>query len=123
MAKATTTNRRTPDLKDESREGSRLAMVMLTQLDLSPSLCAKCGVDAPAGQDNIVMRYLDTCRQRGGRNAEVSFCALLSDWVATSAMGAGPTRIPWYERTLKIRMPRFGASRASMDGVRHRAAG
>ncbi len=94
----------TPD-----REGQRLAIVMLRELEASPELCDKSHLaeawspqPGPA-QDNIVLRYLEQCRKRG-RDVEAGFCSVLSDIVATTSEDFCPSANT-YTRTLKIRVP------------------
>jgi hypothetical protein len=65
--------KRTRDPKDDRREGYKLATTMLRELEANPGL--------PAKQDNIVLRYLEKCRERSP-DAEAGFCAVLSDLIS-----------------------------------------
>jgi hypothetical protein len=108
MAKLTTTNRRAPEPKRESRYGSRLAINMLRQLEASTELCDACALDElkqkrAKPQDNIVWRYLETCRARS-RGAERGFCAVLSDFIADASDGFVPDA-EVYGKALKIEVP------------------
>jgi hypothetical protein len=100
MAKST----KAAEPKDDRREGYRLAINMLHELEASPELCDACGLADPAQQDNIVMRYLHECRTRSP-SAEAGFCAVLSDFVADSSDGFCPNAAT-YQKGLKISVPR-----------------
>jgi hypothetical protein len=115
MAKSTTAKKRirAPDPKDDHREGYRLAITMLRELEANPDLCDACGLAIPAQQDNIVLRYLDECRARS-RNAEAGFCAVLSDFVADCSDGLIP-KAGTYQKALKIRAPGRGISAADKN--------
>ena len=89
MAKLTTATRRTPDPKADHRDGYRLAITMLRELEASTDICDLCALDEfvtgrATPQDNIVLRYLEKCRERSA-SVEAGFCAILSDFVAESA--------------------------------------
>jgi hypothetical protein len=109
MANARAAKRtRTPEPKRESRYGSRLAINMLRQLEASTELCDACALDelkqkGAKPQDNIVWRYLETCRERS-RGAERGFCAVLSDFIADSSDGFVPDA-EVYGKALKIEVP------------------
>jgi hypothetical protein len=108
MAK-TTTNRRPPDPKNDRREGYKLAITMLRQLETSTDLCAECALDElrtekTRPQDNVVLRYLHECRTRSP-SAEAAFCAILSDFVSDCSEGFVPSAAT-YQTALKIRVPR-----------------
>jgi hypothetical protein len=101
-------SRRTPNPKDERREGYKLAITMLRQLEASPELCDLCALDEfvtgrAKPQNNIVYRYLVKCR---GRSLDVAagFCAVLSDFVAESSEGFC-LKASDYQKGLKIRVP------------------
>jgi hypothetical protein len=69
MSKSATTNRRTPYSNDDRREGYKLAITMLRQLEASPELCDACALEEvrtgkTTPHDNIVYRYLVKCRAR-----------------------------------------------------------
>ena len=109
MVKTTTTNRRTPDPKDERREGYKLAITMLRDLEASTDLCDLCALDEfvtrrATPQDNIVLRYLEQCRARSPDTA-AGFCAVLSDMVAGCSEGLIPDSGN-YQKGLKILVPR-----------------
>jgi hypothetical protein len=108
MAKNHSTNRRTPDSKDDRREGYKLAITMLRELEASTDLCDLCLLDESVTgrakpQNNIVYRYLVECR---GRSLDVAagFCAVLSDFVANSSEGF-TLKATDYQKGLKIRVP------------------
>ncbi|SRR6266851_1216047 len=103
MAKKHSTDRRTPDPKDDRREGYKLAITMLRELQASPELCDTCGLSNPAQQDNIVLRYLHECRSHSP-SAEAGFCAILSDFVSDCSEGFVP-KAATYQKGLKIRVP------------------
>jgi hypothetical protein len=121
MPKTTTTRRKpAPKRESGSRYGSRLAFIMLAQLEASTDLCDACALDEMVQgrtqpQDNIVWRYLETCRARS-RGAERGFCAVLSDFVADCSEGFVPDS-ETYEKALKIRAP---AKRKSAETERVR---
>jgi hypothetical protein len=103
MAKTTTTP------KDDAREAYRLAITMLSELESSTDLCEACALDEmlperTQPQDNIVLRYLETCRALSPA-AEAAFCAVLSDFVADCSEGFVPDS-GTYEKVLEIRAPR-----------------
>jgi hypothetical protein len=108
MAKST----KTPDPKDDRREGYRLAITMLRELEASTDLCDACALDESVTgrakpQDNIVYRYLVKCRKRGPpRSLDVAagFCAVLSDFVSDCSEGMVP-KAATYQKGLKIRAP------------------
>jgi hypothetical protein len=102
----TTTNRSRPD--DDRREAYRLAITMLTELELSTELCDACALDEmlpgrTQPQDNIVLRYLEQCRARSPA-AEAAFCAVLSDFVADCCEGFVPDS-GTYEKAFTILGP------------------
>jgi hypothetical protein len=108
MTKTKTRRKPEPKRESESRYGSRLAINMLAQLERSTDLCDACALDEmmrerAKSQDNIVWRYLETCRVRS-RGAERGFCAVLSDFVADCSEGFTP-KSGTYEKALKIRVP------------------
>jgi hypothetical protein len=109
--------RRTPDPKDERREGYKLAITMLRELEASPELCDACGLAIPAKQNNIVLRYLEESRERSP-DAAAGFCAVLSDFVADCSEGFVPNAAN-YQKGLKIRLPKPVA--ISQDAERLRA--
>ena len=87
----------------DRREGCKLAITMLRELEASPELCDACGLASPAQQDNIVLRYLEECRARSP-SAEAGFCAVLSDFIADSSEGFCPNGAT-YQKGLKIPAP------------------
>jgi hypothetical protein len=120
MSKAMNQTRRTPDPKDERREGYKLAITMLRDLEASTELCDLCALDEfvtgrATPQDNIVLRYLEKCRARSP-DAEVAFCAVLSDFLADCSEGLVPDA-GTYRKGLKIRAP---AKRESKENERLR---
>ncbi len=92
------------------RDGQRLAIVMLRELEASPELCDKSYLPeawspAPSwAHDNIVLRYLNLCRERGGADAEAGFCSVLSDIVANISEEFCPSATR-YTGLLKIQVP------------------
>jgi hypothetical protein len=119
MAETTKRAKRTPDHpKDDRREGYKLAITMLRELEASPDLCDLCGLDEfvtgrAKPQDNIVYRYLVKCR---GRSLDVAagFCAILSDFAADCSEGLVP-KAGTYQKALKIRAPGRGISAADKN--------
>lgn len=106
MAKNHSTSRHTPDPKDDRREGYKLAITMLRELEASPDLCDQCILDEfvtgrATLQDNVVLRYVEKCRERSA-SVEAGFCAILSDFVATSSEGFCLNASD-YQKGLKIR--------------------
>jgi hypothetical protein len=104
MAKST----KTPDPKDDRREGYKLAITMLRELEASPDLCDACLLDESVTgrakpQNNIVYRYLVKCRARS-LEAQARFCAVLSDFVSNSSEGF-TLKAADYQKVLKIRLP------------------
>jgi hypothetical protein len=99
---------RPTDPKDDRREGYKLAITMLRELEASPELCDLCALDEfvtgrATPQDNIVLRYLEKCRGRSA-SVEAGFCAILSDLVAESSEGF-TLKATDYQKGLKIRVP------------------
>jgi hypothetical protein len=112
MAKTTKQAKRTPDPKDERREGYKLAITMLRELEASPDLCDMCALDEfvtgrAKPQDNIVYRYLVKCRERS-LDVTAGFCAVLSDFVSNSSEGF-TLKATDYQKGLKIRVPGRGS--------------
>ena len=90
------------------REGYKLAITMLCELEASTDLCDLCALDEfvtrrAKPQDNIVYRYLVKCRERP-LDVQAGFCAVLSDFVADCSEGLVPDSGS-YEKALKIRAP------------------
>jgi hypothetical protein len=107
MAKLTTATRRTPDPKADHRDGYRLAITMSRELEASTDICDLCALDEfvtgrATPQDNIVLRYLEKCRERSA-SVEAGFCAILSDFVAESSEGFC-LKATDYQKGLKIRV-------------------
>jgi hypothetical protein len=91
----------------DCREGHKLAIVMLRELEASTDLCDLCLLDESVTgratpQDNIVLRYLEKCRERS-ESVEAGFCAVLSDMVAASSEGF-TLEATDYQKVLKIRV-------------------
>ncbi len=109
MAKATTAKRiRAPDPKDDRREGYKLAITMLRELEASTDLCDACLLDEfvtgrAKRQYSIVYAYLVKCRARS-LDAQAGFCAVLSDFVSNSSEGF-TLKATDYQKELKIRLP------------------
>jgi hypothetical protein len=80
--------------KDDRREGYKLAIAMLRELEANPGL--------PAKQDNIVLRCLEKCRERSA-SVEAGFCAVLSDFISNSSEGF-TLKATDYQKGLKIRV-------------------
>ena len=104
----------------DRREGYKLAITMLRELEANPELCDLCALDEfvtgrAKPQNNIVYRYLVKCR---GRSLDVAagFCAVLSDFVAESSEGFC-LKASEYQKGLKIRAP---ARRISKEAERLR---
>jgi hypothetical protein len=107
---AKTTNQRT-DPKNDRRQGYKLAITMLRELEASPDLCDACLLDESVTgrakpQNNIVYRYLVKCRARS-LEAQARFCAVLSDFVSNSSEGF-TLKAADYQKVLKIRVPGRG---------------
>jgi hypothetical protein len=106
---------KTTNPKDEIREGYKLAVTMLRELEASTDLCDLCALDEfvagrASPQDNVVLRYLHECRARSV-SVEAGFCAILSDFVADCSEGMVP-KAETYQKGLKIRAPGRGISAA-----------
>ena len=102
-------------LEPERREGYKLAITMLCELEASTDLCDLCALDEfvegrATPQDNVVLRYLRECRAHSP-SAEARFCAILSDFVADCSEGIVP-KAETYQKGLKIRAPGRGISAA-----------
>src|ERR1700680_2305242 len=94
-------------VEPDRREGYKLAITMLRELEASPELCDLCALDEfvtgrATPQDNIVLRYLEKCRERSA-SVEAGFCAILSDLVAESSEGF-TLKATDYQKRLKIRV-------------------
>ena len=92
----------------DRREGHKLAITMLRQLEASTDLCDLCLLDElvtgrATPQDNIVYRYLVKCRARS-MDVAAGFCAVLSDFVSNSSEGF-TLKATDYQKGLKIRVP------------------
>jgi hypothetical protein len=92
----------------DRREGHKLAITMLRELEASTDLCDRCLLDESVTgratpQDNIVLRYLEKCRERSA-SVEAGFCAVLSDFVSNSSEGF-TLKATDYQKGLKIRVP------------------
>jgi hypothetical protein len=74
----------------------------------STDLCDLCALDEfvtgrATPQDNIVLRYLEKCRERSA-SVEAGFGAVLSDFVSNSSEGF-TLKATDYQKGLKIRVP------------------
>ena len=108
MAKTTKQAKPTPDPKDDRREGYKLAITMLRELEASPDLCDSCALDElvtgrAKPQYSIVYAYLVKCRARS-LDVAARFCAVLSDMVGSCSEGMVP-KAGTYQKGLKIRLP------------------
>jgi hypothetical protein len=96
----------------DRRDGYKLAITMLRELEASTDLCDACALDESVTgrakpQDNIVYRYLVKCRKRGPPRSlyvAAGFCAVLSDFVSNSSEGL-TLKATDYQKGLKIRVP------------------
>ena len=99
---------RPADPKDDRREGYKLAITMLRELEASTDLCDACLLDEfvtgrAKPQYSIVYAYLVKCRARS-LDVAAGFCAVLSDFVSNSSEGF-TLKATDYQKGLKIRVP------------------
>lgn len=49
-------------------------------------------------QDNVLLRYLDVIRKRGGREALAGFCSIITDHLGQEGTGGGTCHLWVYEK-------------------------